>query len=151
MNNDMIINEVNEYINNNLTVKETAEKLGISKRTFQLHLKKVKDLDLKLHNLVLKKQQKNIRNGRILGGKKGKVKPRYSMEEAVNMAYEIIKNELTYEEASLKFDIPKSTIYEMVHSSYISPEMKAMLELVAISNTKGVMVSDIVERKGYNL
>ena len=31
--NEQIINEANEYINNDLTIEETSKKLGISKRT----------------------------------------------------------------------------------------------------------------------
>ena len=43
--NNVIIYEAEEYINNNLTVKETAIVLSVSKRTLQLHFKRLKQID----------------------------------------------------------------------------------------------------------
>ena len=48
--------EAQEYINNDLTEKQTAEKLGINRRTLQLHLKKLAIINQELYNLVLKKK-----------------------------------------------------------------------------------------------
>ncbi len=41
---------------------------------------------------------------------------------------------MTYEEASKKYGIPKSTIYDMVHSDYVSNDDKFMLDVLGISN-----------------
>ena len=48
-------------------------------------------------------------------------------EEANNIAKEIISKHLTYEEAENIFGIPKSTIYEMVHSNYIDSNLSMKL------------------------
>ena len=131
-----IIQEAQEYISNDLNERETAEKLGISRRTLQIHLKKLGDIDPLLYNLVLMKKKSNIQTGRIKGGKIGKATPTYTSLEANKIANGIIENSYTYEEASKVYGIPKSTIYEMVHSSYISEEVKMQLDLVASSNNK---------------
>jgi len=131
-----IIREAHEYINNDLTEKETAEKLGISRRTLQLHLKKLEEIDPVLYNLVLIKKSKNLKVGRVRGGKNGKATPSYTKEEAIKMANEIIENSYTYEEAANVYSIPKSTIYEMVHSDFIPEDVKMELDLVAIRNNK---------------
>ena len=147
MDNNVIISEANYYLNHDLTVAQVAIELGISKRSLQLHFKELEKIDLYLYNLVREKQNRNMEKGRILGGMNGKVSPRYSSEDALKIAKTIIKDELTYQDAEDIFGIPKSTIYEMVHSSYIPVEVKAMLEVVALANTKGVLVSDL-RRKG---
>ena len=48
----------------------------------------------------------------------------------------IINNSYTYEEAAGVYDIPKSTIFEMVHSDYVPEYMQMQLELVAAHNNK---------------
>lgn len=143
MNKDKIIEEAKVYVSNDLTVEETANDLGISKRTFQIHLKQLGSIDPFLYGLVLKKKESNIKAGRIKGGEIGKAKPRYTKEEAIKIANAIIVNEYTYEEVSERYGIPKSTVYEMVHSEYIPSEMKASLERVAVANKKGVLVADL--------
>lgn len=147
MDKNKIIEEANIYISNELSIKETASLLGVSKRTLQIHLSRLEEIDKKLYKLVSEKKSKNIKEGRILGGKIGKATPRYSKELANKIANEIILSELTYEEAALEFGIPKSTIYEMVHSSYIDANTKNMLELVALSNNKKVLVSNLSSRR----
>ena len=39
---EIIINEAKVFLNGNMTIQETAETLGISKRTLQIHMKKLK-------------------------------------------------------------------------------------------------------------
>ena len=131
-----IIREAHEYISNDLTEKETAEKLGISRRTLQLHLDKLKDIDPLLYNLVLIKKSKNIKVGRVRGGQNGKATPSYTQEKAISIANGIIDNSYTYEEASKVYGIPRSTIYEMVHSSFIPEDTRMLLDGVAITNNK---------------
>lgn len=132
-----IIREAQEYINNDLTERETAEKLGISRRTLQLHLNKLKDIDPILYNIVLVKKNRNLKEGRVKGGKIGKITaPKYTKEEANIVANGIISESYTYEEAAGVYGIPKSTIFEMVHSDFISENTKMQLELVAARNNK---------------
>ena len=136
MDNERIREEALTYISNNKTVNETAEELGVSRRTLQIHLKQVGVVDPLLYSLVLKKKESNMKTGRIIGGMTGKVTPSYTKEEANEIANEIIENHYTYEEAASVYGIPKSTIYEMVHSDYVDENTKMQLDLVAEHNNK---------------
>lgn len=136
MDNQQIIREAVEYINNDLTERETAEKLGISRRTLQLHLNKLVEIDSVLYNLVLKKKQSNVIAGRSKGGKAGKVIPTYTREDANIVANGIIRESYTYEEAASIYGVPKSTIYEMVHSDFVPENTKMQLDLVAAHNNR---------------
>ena len=131
-----IIREAQEYISNDLTERETAEKLGISRRTLQLHLKKLEDIDPVLYNMVLMKKKSNVIAGRSKGGKIGKATPTYTKVEANIVANGIIRESYTYEEAAMIYGVPKSTIYEMVHSDFVPENTKMQLELVAIHNNQ---------------
>lgn len=145
MNNDQIINEAKTYLSNDKTIGETAKDLGISKRTFQLHLGKLEILAPELHKLVLAKKESMQKKGRIEGGQTGKATPSYTKEEAEYVAKKIINNGYTYQEASKILGIPKSTIYEMVHSLLVSQDLKDELDVLAIANNKGLTVEDIIE------
>ena len=131
-----IIKEAQEYISNDLTERETAEKLGISSRTLQLHLKKLENIDPVLYNMVLMKKKSNIIAGRSKGGKLGKAVPTYTKEDANIVANGIIRESYTYEEAAITYGVPKSTIYEMVHSDFVPEEVKMQLDLVAAHNNR---------------
>ena len=133
---EKIIAEAKEYINNDLTVADTAKILGISKRTLQLHFKALEHIDLGLHNLVVKKQKSNMMQGRIIGGTKGKREKNYTREEAINIANAIIDNGWTYREAEEALQIPSSTIYEIVHSEYIDELTRMRLDILATANNK---------------
>ena len=137
MNREQIIIEAKEYIGNDLTERETAEKLGISRRTLQLHLSKLGEIDPELHKLVLNKKESNLKAGRIKGGQIGKItSPTYTKEEANIVANGIIRESYTYEEAAITYGVPKSTIYEMVHSDFVPEETKMQLDLVAAHNNR---------------
>ncbi len=139
--------EAKVYLEKNKTLSEIAFELGISKRTFQLHIKKLKELDPTLHNLVLEKQKSNIISGRKRGGEIGKRPPTYTKEEANLLADLMIHNQLTYEEASIETGLPHSTIYDMVHSDFIDSEKLHQLELVAMANKKGLTTESYIESK----
>ena len=145
--------EAMEYINNDLSVEETASKLGVSKRTLQLHFKIIKEINPKLYELIQIKQKRKHQEGVVYGGQIGKVKPRYTKENATAIAETMINDELSYEEASEIFNIPKSTLYEMVHSDYIDRKIKDELDVLAIANKKRMLVNELVEesiRKGLH-
>ena len=146
MTNEQIIQEANAYLSSDKTLEETAKDLNISKKTLQLHLGKLELLDPKLNKLVLSKKESMQKQGRIKGGHNGKATPSYTNEDANIVAEEIVKYGYTYEEASKRLGIPKSTIYEMVHSKFIGKELKDMLDAVAIANQKGLTVEELVAK-----
>lgn len=144
MDSKKIIDEANMYLNSDITIKELANLLSIDRKTLQIHLNdKLKEIDLELYNLVLNKKESQIKIGRIEGGKIGKRSPSYTKEDALDIAQDIIQLELTYEEANKKYGIPKSTIYEMVHSDFIPLEMKNKLDVVASANRRDLLVNDL--------
>ena len=146
MNKDQIIQEAQTYLSGDKTIEETAKNLNISKRTLQLHLGKLDIIDPELHKLVLEKKESMQIKGRVKGGTIGKATPSYTKEEAEYVANEMIKNGYTYEAASKRLCIPKSTIYEMVHSNFIDKELKDKLEVVAIANQKGLTVEELINK-----
>ena len=146
MNKDQIIQEAQTYLSGDKTIEETAKNLNISKRTLQLHLGKLDIIDPELHKLVLEKKESMQIKGRVKGGTIGKATPSYTKEEAEYVANEMIKNGYTYENASKRLGIPKSTIYEMVHSNFIDKELKDKLEVVAIANQKGLTVDELINK-----
>ena len=140
--NNTIIYEANVYVSNTKTVKETVEELGISKRTLQLHFKRLENINKNLYDDVRRKQAQNIDEGRIKGGKSSKATPSYTKEEATEIANYIVHYGVTYEEASEVFNVPKSTIYEMTHSKYVDPDLIRQLELLADANRHDMTVED---------
>lgn len=136
MNKEEIIKEANFYLNNDLTEREAALELGISRRTLQLHLKKLGEIDVLLYDAVLKKKESNVKTGRIKGGVQGKATPSYTKEEAIAVANIMLGESLTYEEAAKRCNIPKSTIFEMLKSDFIPEKVRMQLDLLAIRNNK---------------
>lgn len=134
--------EARTYIGSEMTVKETASYCGVSKRTLQLHLRKLEELNPELHKLVLKKQQRQIILGQKKGGSIGRRKPNYTPENATDMAEFLIKNQATYKEASEITGIPSSTIYDMTHSKYIPRELQEKLSMVAEANHRQLSTTE---------
>lgn len=146
--NNIIIKEAKEYISNDKTLSETAKILGVSKRTLQLHFKKLSEIDANLSLLVEKKKNANQDAGRVKGGTISKATPRISKEQVLTIAKSIIRDELTYDEASLMYGIPRSTIYELVHSDMVDEDIKYGLDVVALANSKKVLVSNLGKKHG---
>lgn len=145
--NNVIIHEAEEYINNNLTVKETAAVLGVSKRTLQIHFKRLELIDKNLYDKVRTKQEQNQQAGRIKGGQTGKATSSFDPKLPEIIAKHMIKYELTYESASEKFEIPKSTLYEMTHNpKYVNPDLIRRLDLLAIANQHNMTVESYEEK-----
>ena len=147
MNQEQIIKEAKIYLEGDKTVAQTATVCGISKRTFQLHLKQLLKIDPVLHNLVLQKQKSNIIAGRVRGGSTSKRLPSYTLEKAIEVARYIVSQEATYEEASIHFEIPSSTIYDMVHIKDLPDELKVKLELVADANKRNMSTNEYLESR----
>ena len=123
-----IIDEAKYYLESSKTLKEVAKELSISLRTLQLHIQKLPEINNDLYSLVLNKQKAAQIAGRKIGGQKGKRTVSYSYEKAQEIKNLIISHQLTYQEASLCTGISTSTIYDMVHSDFISEDDKLKLD-----------------------
>ena len=141
-----IIEEAKFYLESSKTLKEVARELSISLRTLQLHIQKLPEIDKNLYSLVLNKQKAAQIAGRKIGGQKGKRTVSYSYEKAQEIKNLIISHQLTYQEASLCTGISTSTIYDMVHSDFISEDDKLKLDLIATANKKKITVEEYQER-----
>ena len=121
-------------------MKDVAIHFNISIRTLQLHFKKLEELDENTYILVRKKQEIRQAEGRkqVSGGKSSN----YSIEEINNICDTILKKRFTYKEASNYFDIPKSTLFELLQRVDINRRSK--LDLLALENKN---VVDSIERK----
>lgn len=141
-----IIEEAKYYLESSKTLKEVAKELSISLRTLQLHIQKLPEINNDLYSLVLNKQKAAQIAGRKIGGQKGKRTVSYSYEKAQEIKNLIISHQLTYQEASLCTGISTSTIYDMVHSDFISEDDKLKLDLIATANKKKITVEEYQER-----
>ena len=136
-NKEDILKEAEYYLNNDLTIEQASVDLGISKRTFQLHLKKLEELAPETYKLVTEKKAARIVEGRILGGTVGKRGATWTQEEADAIKKQMIEQNLTYAEAESITGIPKSTIYEMVHKNN-SDKTNSLLYSLARANEKNM-------------
>lgn len=143
---ERIIAEAKYYLESSKTLKEVAKELHISLRTLQLHIQKLPEINNDLYSLVLNKQKAAQIAGRKIGGQKGKRTVSYSYEKAQEIKNLIISHQLTYQEASLCTGISTSTIYDMVHSDFISEDDKLKLDLIATANKKKITVEEYQER-----
>lgn len=140
---EQIIAEARAYIDSGQTIDDTAKSLGITKRTLQLHLGKLESIDPELHTLVLERKTSNQNAGRRLGGMIGKRGSTYTEEQAQAMAASIVSQHLTYREAEELYNIPSSTIYEMVHRNHVSQDTRDQLELIAMENQRNSSIEVI--------
>ena len=135
---EQILQEADYYLNNDVTVEQASTDLHISKRTFQLHLKKLESIDPDKFKLVTDKKKNNERQGRIKGGTVGKRGATWTKEEAKATAAQMIKEQMTYSEAENKMGTPKSTIYEMVHKGIEDNDTQSLLLALSESNRRGM-------------
>ena len=146
MNEKQIIEEAKLYISNDKTISDTACDLGISKRTLQLHIKKLEAINPELYKLVLEKKESNQKAGRRIGGSKGKKGVTYTSEKALEVASEIVSQHLTYQGAEALYGMPSSTIYDMVHSDCVPLKVQEQLDLTAYENQRRSVDED---REGH--
>lgn len=111
-NKENILKEANYFLTNDVTLKEASSNLGISKRTLQLHIKKLEKIEPSTYVLVKEKIGKNIKEGNIKGGTIGKRSPSTTEIDTLEMFNFMVENDLTYEEMENYLGLPKSTIYE---------------------------------------
>ena len=110
------------------------------------HIKR-EQIDKNLYDKVRAKQEQNQQAGRIKGGQTGKSHSHITSEQAEYMASEIIKRSITYREAEEEFGIPKSTIYEVLHSDLVNEELKSKLDTLAEANNRDMTTEDLLRRK----
>ena len=120
------------YINNDVTLEDAALYVGIkSKKTLNNYFARLcgsKDEKDRL------KKYENEQKGKVKGGQTGVRKSSYTRDEALKIYDYIIKNCATYRQAEEEFQIPRSTIYEIVHSNLLTDDEKKKIELVSESN-----------------
>lgn len=133
-----IIKEAEYYLNNDVTIEQASSDLHISKRTLQLHLKKLEELAPETFKLVQEKKTGNIKAGTIKGGHTGKRGPTWTEEQALEVAMKIINDGLSYREAEAYFKIPSSTLHEMVTKGVKDFDTASMLYAVAEANRRGM-------------
>ena len=119
------------YIENNVTYGEAAEHFGVSKRSFQLYMKKLKEISESTFKLVQDKKKANL----IIGAKKGgsisrtdspNVGKKHTItdEELNHYADLLINGDLSLRRLSGDIGIPKSTLYDNLVNRIIDPNKK---------------------------
>jgi len=136
--NEEIIKEANYYLEHDENINESSSALGISRRTFQIHMEKLKDISPEKYKLVKEKKENNIRLGVVKGGSIGKRGPSWSDDDANMVAKKMVEKSLTYQEAEKELGIPKSTLHEMTHKGNIDEVTESLLYRLALANKKGV-------------
>jgi len=144
---EQIIQEAEYYLNNDVTIEQASINLKISKRTLQLHLKKLEEISPETFKLVQEKKSGNIKIGTIKGGQTGKRGPTWTEEQALEIAMKIINEGLTYREAEERFNIPSSTIHDMVTNGGKNFENGTILSAVAEVNRRGISAEQFVEEQ----
>jgi len=143
---EQIIKEAEYYLNNNVTIQQASHDLNISKRTLQLHIKKLEEISPLTFKLVQEKIKLNIKEGNVKGGSTGKRGPSWTKEQATEIATKIIENEMTYQEAEDFFGIPSSTIHDMVKKGVFDQEKISLLYALSEANRRGVSISEFIEQ-----
>ena len=147
--NEQILNEANYYLGNNVNVDQASQALGISRRTFQLHMKKLEEIHPIKAAMVRAKRTGNIKAGNIKGGQISKRGVSYTSEEATKAAFEMIQHDESYREVSTILGIPKSTLYEMINSKGLSPDKIESLYVIAKKENPELELTDFLN-KFYN-
>lgn len=143
---EQLIKEAEYYLNNNVTIEQASIDLNISKRTLQLHLKKLEDIAPATFALVKAKKDANIHKGKIKGGLTGKRGATWTEEDAKRVATLILSQEMTYREAEEKTGIPSSTIHDMVHKGVNPDEGGSLLYALAEANRRGLTLDEFYKQ-----
>ena len=136
-NNNKIIEEAEYYLQNDVTMKTAADHFGISKKTFQIHMKMLDGIDIDKYKLVEDRKLANRISGNIKGGQNGKPtvfpnKPRkhsISDEEIDALAKKIIYEGLSLREIEIITGIPKSTLLDNLTEDKVEDYEKLRKEL----------------------
>lgn len=138
-----IINEARFYLNHHNNMKEVAAHFNISIRTLQLHFKRLESIDLGTYTLVKNKQKINQQIGRsVVSG--GRISF-YSVEDINKICDIILSNSFSYNEASLYFDIPSSTLFELM--KMVDGDRRIKLDLLAEANIRNTTTEEIIRNR----
>ncbi len=119
---------------NKATIAVTANHFGLSVSSIKKYINdpdKLRTIDFEIYNEVKKVQNELENLGHYIGGKNGKREPKYTEFEALEIAEVMISESLTITQASEKFKIPKSTLYERIRAikdDDIQNELNLLLE-----------------------
>ena len=102
---EQITREAIYYLVHNKSLEETAKDLEVSKRTLQLHLKKLEVFNENLHRIVEEKKKENQKIGRINHTHKGGRASMYDQDMINHLCDCILQNSYTYQEAEEMFII----------------------------------------------
>ena len=121
-------------IENTATIQMTADHFGMSTSSIKKYINNdLKAIDESTYNSVKIVQQNLIELGNITGGKTGKRGPKYTDSEILKIAEEILKDRMTLDEASERFGVSRSTIYDRI-TSIKDPEIRRSLEVLFKKN-----------------
>lgn len=127
--------EVAKYIiENKATIAMTANHFDLSVSSVKKYINdqdKLRSIDFKIYNEVKNVQNELEKVGHYVGGKNGIRESKYSEFEILEIAETMIAESLTLIEASKKFNIPKSTLYERIMSikdDDIESDLRSLLE-----------------------
>ena len=136
--NEQIIEEANYYIQNDVSVEEAAEHFGISRRSFQLYMAKLIEIAPQIAKLQQEKSLKmqEMRRGKYERTKDNSRRASWSLEDAERVAKFILSTNATIREAGDEFDIPKSTVHDMLSKGIPkdSPLREKLDELIETHN-----------------
>lgn len=127
-----MLEEANYYLDNEVTMQQAATHFGISKKSFQIHMKKLETLFPDKYVLVQEKKNAHLVEGAKKGGQNGKPsKPAVytpkpftiDNELLIQIANSIIKSDLTLREIESIYDIPRSTIHDNLNIDRLGKEL----------------------------
>ena len=99
------------------TIKMTADHFGMSTSSIKKYINNdLPEIDEDIYNKVKIVQGNLEEYGRITGGMNGKREPKYTEFEALEIAEIMLANQMTLDEASAYFGMPRSSIYDKVTS-----------------------------------
>ena len=138
-----ILSEARYYLNHKKNMKDVAVHFNISIRTLQLHFKKLESIDLSTYKLVREKQILNQIEGRkvVIGGRTST----YTQEDINEICDIILSNSFSYNEASEYFNIPSSTLFELMQK--VDEERRIKLDLLAEANIRNTTTEEIVRNR----
>ncbi len=138
------IDLINYIINKEATAKETADYFGVSLSTIRKRLANIKTSlqdNSEITAQLLSVSDSNQDKGRAKGGlsHNSGIKITESIESIADKAIYVLANNLTLEEASIKFNIPTSTLFEhfkMLENPYYGQIYNDLQSLFAYHKSK---------------
>ena len=143
---EVIIKEATFYLENDMTIEETASELGISKSTLQKHIKRLESINSDLYNKIRLMQEERQKQGRIKGGTLGHRTTIWTNEDALRIADIFITGEYTLDELAKITSVSRSTLYEILTSSVIPEEKRNIIEAIFVANKKGISLDELQVR-----